>query len=169
MIKNTKKSKIKYNYHSKIKWDELLDRLKTQSNLINRTINDAVIEAKQLQSRIELEVNNSEVLFQSLDKDANNNNMSEEFDEPDTLVLQEFEDLDGNDVSSIGERNRANYNKPLLEKYREIEKLTKNSLMLDSIKTQFKVGECFKDFIETVSRQFSFLKGSLDYFCSYAC
>ncbi len=86
--------------------------------------------------------------------------MREEFDEPDTLVLQEFEDLDGDNFSSIGERDKANNNKPLLEKYREIEKLTKKSLMLDSIKNQLKAGLCFNDFIKTVSHQFSFLKGS---------
>jgi len=143
---------------SKIKWFDLLRRLKSHSDLINKSLNSAINEAKNLKSSIELEMKNSELLFQSIQKDINNNqqnSLSEEFDEPDALVLQEDEDLDGDDFSSIGDKHQVNKNRTVLEKkYREIENLTKNSLILDSIQSEIKAGRCFKEFILKVSPNF---------------
>ena len=82
--------------------------------------------------------------------------MDEEFD--DALVLQEDGDLDG----ELSDSREQLINKKKIEiekKYQKIESQLKKELKLDIIQNDFKNGQVFSSFIESITAKPNFLQG----------
>ena len=144
----------------------ILKKLQTHINSINRQLNDVTTVALQTRGNIELEIKSAEFMFDTFNLDLNNNNMhgmgEDNYDEY-TLVLEEGnnDDLDS-DPRTLAKKIQQKKKHELEKKYQEIEEIACRELQLDILQNHIKTGQFYKDIVDSVNSFLpEYLKGNI--------